>query len=353
MLYVALRYSAMVTANRIVQVRCDKCRQEFHYELIRQGSGSARTSLFGDRDAARWRAMESASKKANRRIAYEADPVPCPKCQWVNQELVDGFRRTCYRSVPLIAAVFAILSAGLYFLLSLDRDSGTSGDLNILSSIAVGLGCGCAALIIRLWLRRMINPNRRFPHAPELPVGTPKAWTADEILGGGPQPAARATLTVAPGAFPGWIVFRVGRLVIPNICCECLGPPIKRYGQLLSRTEPSDQLPPSLCAECSSRLSIRWCAAAGLIVAVAALVAGIIYVGLGADLFVRATLAILFATFALTLGVAIVPNRLVKPYQVRAIDRNRGIFRIRFRSERFNALVRRASADSETASFLG
>ena len=50
----------------------------------------------------------AARKDLARRLERESEMVPCPKCQWVNEDLIARYRRRKYR--PLAWITLAILS---------------------------------------------------------------------------------------------------------------------------------------------------------------------------------------------------------------------------------------------------
>lgn len=72
----------------LVRVQCATCGCEYFYELARIGTGS-RSAPYGigvDRatDFARYHSKRDLAK----RLATEAELVPCPKCNWINEELI-------------------------------------------------------------------------------------------------------------------------------------------------------------------------------------------------------------------------------------------------------------------------
>ena len=101
--YYGKRFNSAFVGVRLVEVVCDKCGCEYQYKLARVGSGTA-GAPYGIGSA---RAALSADKQArdnlNRRLAEEAELVPCPKCQWINDELVLAYRQGRYRGWTMLA----------------------------------------------------------------------------------------------------------------------------------------------------------------------------------------------------------------------------------------------------------
>ena len=89
--------------GRIVRVECAKCGCEYFYELTRIGTGSG-TAPYGIGTASATRsAKEQSQRDLGQRLAFEAELVPCPKCNWINDDLVNGFRLGRYRRLGRVA----------------------------------------------------------------------------------------------------------------------------------------------------------------------------------------------------------------------------------------------------------
>src|SRR5438045_3546259 len=85
------------TGAVIRQVRCERCRTEYYYELARvaKGTGSA---VYGiGKEAARTRAKKSAEKKLAKMLLNDGEAVPCPKCRWIQSGMVRELRTHRHR----------------------------------------------------------------------------------------------------------------------------------------------------------------------------------------------------------------------------------------------------------------
>src|SRR5437660_1384084 len=103
--------------KQIEAVTCEKCQTRFYYELARTGAGAATGFLFAG-DAARRRAAAAAQRNLQVRLSREAELVPCPRCQWINQELIDKCRRLRFGAAPILGVI--LLVVGLLTALMLD-----------------------------------------------------------------------------------------------------------------------------------------------------------------------------------------------------------------------------------------
>lgn len=354
-MYAGKVFTSIATGRRVIHVSCEKCGREFYYELVRHGVGSASAPYYLGQGSAKRRAETSAQKKLKRRLDRESELVPCPKCNWVNESMIEGFRRTSYRQLGSYAwALGAIVTVAMFVTLSLINSKRPDGAAPLVAvAVAVGTGAVCAAplLLVQYFLRHGINPNRTYPRKPVLPLATPKAWTAEELAAPA-KVSNKSELSENAGTPAGeWAMFRAGQLVIPDQwCCECLAPAVTTYKSPY-RVDDRPRLQAPLCAECSSRLRRQWWTTALLTAGGATLASGLLYLVMKGGEGARLTIAIVFAIFALIISLAMLPNWLTQPYKIRTVDASRGIFRIIFRSEQFTEMVRKASADDERSTF--
>ena len=103
--------------GRMVRVACARCECEYFYKFTRVGTGTGTAHYGLGVGRATATANKEAQKDLDRRLATEAELVPCPKCNWINDELIAGFRCGRYRNLgqaaKLIAGIGVIL--GLVF----------------------------------------------------------------------------------------------------------------------------------------------------------------------------------------------------------------------------------------------
>src|SRR5665213_2105223 len=107
------RVDAEQGGGRVVRVECAKCGCEYFYELTRIGTGS-RSVPYGIGVARATRSVQEQSKRdLTRRLATEAELVPCPQCNWINDDLVQGYRCGRYRSFGTLAIGIGVVGTAL------------------------------------------------------------------------------------------------------------------------------------------------------------------------------------------------------------------------------------------------
>src|SRR4051812_7492944 len=96
-IYTQTKFTTTVVGARIVSVNCENCGCDYYFELRRVGTGVG----IAPYSLGQGRAEQSASERANQNIADrlegEAELVPCPKCHWINEELVTAYRKSSYQ----------------------------------------------------------------------------------------------------------------------------------------------------------------------------------------------------------------------------------------------------------------
>lgn len=107
-LYYGKHIEAAQVGGRVARVVCDRCGCEYFYELTRIGTGSE-TAPYGIGTAgATRRAKKQSRRDLQRRLAREAELVPCPKCHWINEHLVWGYRLGRYRHMAVVACAVGV-----------------------------------------------------------------------------------------------------------------------------------------------------------------------------------------------------------------------------------------------------
>src|SRR5438067_1274597 len=94
--YHAKVFKSSTSGLRVESVVCEKCATTFSYELVRVGAGTASAPYYIGQTAAKARADQRARADLQKRLAREAELVPCPKCHWVNDGLIERVRRRRY-----------------------------------------------------------------------------------------------------------------------------------------------------------------------------------------------------------------------------------------------------------------
>src|SRR5438105_396547 len=101
--YYGKTFEASRAGGRVVGVICDHCGCRYYYELTRIGTGANTASYGIGTSRASRKAHEQSERDLQRRLALEAELVPCPQCNWINGELVKGYRLGRYRGVGKFA----------------------------------------------------------------------------------------------------------------------------------------------------------------------------------------------------------------------------------------------------------
>lgn len=223
--YFNVTNTASAIQSKIVSVTCEKCGCAYCYEMTRIGTGInvAHYGIAWHSPGAT--AERQAQFEAKNRLINEAELVPCPKCRWINDDLVSRYRIARFQGLGALAICLAVggIAGTLIWALMLYINHPAErvavpyvivwgAFASVISSLAV--------FVLRIWLWHRIQPNRFYPHAPDLPAGTPPPLILNE----------REELVIAlPDAVPNELrldassmEFQIGRHAFPNVCCICM-----------------------------------------------------------------------------------------------------------------------------------
>jgi hypothetical protein len=339
-------FTATAAGQRLETVVCEKCSTKYHYIITRLATGKGSAPYMVGQQAANERAVAASRSNLEKRLGREAEMVPCPKCHWVNEDLVRRYRRTLYRwmgkfawIIPLAIFFLAIpISMSLYDQLGYNskvpRDVQWSMDvLALLSPVIV--------LLVRHHLRQKVDPNRTYPRSPRLPAGTPPAMlervdpqSGEVVL----EPVANQPR--APRKSSEWAVFRPGQVVFPPVCCICLSQASKSYKEPFRISQSDLQFKVPLCKACARGLKLRWCAAGLVIVAVTTAVSGLLMLVIpGSDVSSREFLFGGLSLFTGGLGLSLFPNWVCRPYRFDVVDGERGVVRLSAKNQSYTEML--------------
>lgn len=347
MIYAGREMTATIAGGRIEPVVCERCRTHFFYELTRVASGKASAPYFLFQGAATNRAEARAGRALATRLDADVEMVPCPKCLWVNKSLIDRYRRGLYRGAGKLNAIILASSfvVGPLLFGVLSEGFGLHSP-NVMAVIPLTVLAAVVAsiivLIVRHRWRMSIDPNRLHPRPPVLPPGTPPAMVEEVDVRTGQTVLRAVPRPEDPQAFGTheWAVLRPGQMKLPPNCCVCLGQPQTYYHSPVSVNSTNEDLPVPLCGTCASRLAGKWwliLLASGFAIAgTASLMAIVMTFG---DAFGRWFLFGTIGGISALVAPVILANSLCRPYQIRAVDPSRGIFRFRAKNAGFTALV--------------
>jgi hypothetical protein len=223
-LYWDKSFSSASVGARLIRVECDQCHSEYFYQLARISTART-TAPYGEGVR---RAQESAGNQSERklheRLAGEAELVPCPNCNWINNDLVEGYRKGQYCYFSGLAIVVAAVGSASSLIAAWFFSVGPAADQAAIPYCMYGgpalfVSIAGVLILFRAWLRSLIQPNRHFPWGPKLPIGSPPALTINPV-DGELAPAARKKpkSSVAENG----IDFQFGRHTLPGVCCSCL-----------------------------------------------------------------------------------------------------------------------------------
>lgn len=330
--YFASRYECSQSGTRIVGVDCEQCRCRYFYELTRIGIGSA-TAPYGLWSGyAEISSKEQSAQELQARLIEEAELVPCPRCQWINEALVEGYRLSRYRwALPLGAGIaffgtVAALIAVSFLQLGPPADRGAVPYVLIIGP-AVSVVIGGLIVLVRNFLRSRIQPNHSFPAPPKLPAGVPPALLVHE-----------ATQTLHPVVCHEvsatgeceWFDFQIGRHRLPKCCSHCLNEASDKHVWTHPITV-AVQLSVPRCADCKRRsrgVYLRaWCLAFPVSLAIG--IGLLLIARLNDDFFwILAGCWVLICLAA----AAFYASARSAPVSLRIVDRSRGILRLKFRN---------------------
>ena len=334
----ATRYQSTAVGGRRVDVRCDQCGCAYHYELTRIGSGSS-ASVYGiGGGAAQRSAAKGSQTDLAKRLQSEAELVPCPKCHWIGDDMVRGYRLGRYRALGTLALYVGVVGVCASLIVAWFVAKGPVNDRPAVPKILligplISVAAAGAIVLIRTLLRGRIQPNARYPNPPVLPLGSPPALMDEPPSGGEPVPQP-ALATTADGH---WIVFQVGRDTLPSVCCECMAPVMPKTGYPII-VVPGLQITIPFCDSCSSRRkrSNRLVGFGVFLLVLAISLATVMAMHLGHDAFWMLLIAaVLISPFV---GAAVAHER-AKPARMAVADASRGVVRLRFRNDDYRRRV--------------
>jgi hypothetical protein len=346
-------FTTKISGQRVASVTCEKCGTPYYYELSRIGIGKASSpySLF-ERAAAR-RAEARAERDLEKQLDRDAELVPCPKCHWVNQDLIDRYRRWRYRVSP--GLVIGVMIAAFFILLVAE---GVVRHLNSEGRAPVGapvfmLGMWLLSpvwiLLIRRSLRRRINPNQSYPRLPALPRGTPAALVERQDKDTGEsylEPAA--SLSESAGQHGDWAMLRLAQAQFPPVCCACLETPSGIYRSPIQFIE-NREIEVPICTTCLHRLRMRWWLVAAMMAVLACgATALFVWTYPGDTNGSPWLLFVILAPLGTLVGVALVPNWLCRPYRIRIIDAHRGIGELSAKNPDYTKLFSKWTSERES-----
>lgn len=341
LIYVSKQFTAAATGSVFRTVHCERCSQPYAYELARVGIGRGAAPYYINQSGAQKRADRAAKKDLAKRLSRDEEAVPCPACGWIQDSMVRSIRSQKYRglvrlvSIGLPAILAILFFAGLFTYL--DRYA-KPGQLIPILQLAVGaVTVAVAILAFRSFLLSRIDPNHLFPQRPVVTPGTPPALIPD----GAGEVERLVPASIEQIEQPDdWVEVQFQRCILPEVCCECLGPHDRVFQTPLA---DNDNLAVPLCRACYRKIVWRWWRWTGISILLALTVAGAIVLSMRkGDAFGRWFLFGLIGLFGSVLTMAALPRMMVKPYRIKVLDSERGVVRLKFRNPQYTRLLMEA-----------
>jgi hypothetical protein len=331
-LYYGKTFESSRAGGCLVGVVCDHCGCTYYYELARIGTGAQTASYGIGSSSASQKAQDQSESDLQRRLAMEAELVPCPRCHWISEDLVEGYRLGRYRGVGKLAFAVGFAGSILSLIVAWFIHIGSPLDRWLMPYLLIGgpatfTGIAMALLLLRGWLRGRIQPNREFSQEPRLPPGTPPALILDEATQN-----LRVALRTSAQADQ-FLDYQFGRHKLPHLCCECLQPGDEGRGYPIQVTRLVHVEIPR-CAACAGKSHRQWQRISlvfillGLLVG-AAMVVVMALASVELWIIVVSSLVLFGATLVLT---SVVADARTAPVKVAGGDRSRGVLRLRFRN---------------------
>jgi len=336
---VILITEAKATGTKCVSAQCERCGAPFEYQITRTAVAHAPSALS-------FHAQKRARVKLERMLNTEHELVPCPSCQWVNEEAIRQFRKTRHRNMTPLTVLFALvgLVAATFFYFGainiFDHPPSLREPFFLGVIFATLLICG-GRLLWQARLRARIDPNNHAPGVPPtVPAGTPPAV----LRSSEGVPVASIPSTSPDVENSAWAIFRAGTLQLPSLCCKCLDPAATQFrwpiiGEL--------RVDVPLCACCArSNMTVLW-----LNIISPAPVCFLIAWGIAQFVPILDTTAIYTVTglaafifYVAYLG-SVIPR--IVPCRLQVSDPQRALWKISFKNQDYTALVIHALAEAE------
>jgi hypothetical protein len=346
LIFVGKVFTSTAFGRRLETVICEKCSTRYHYVLSRIGIGQGSAAYLMGQQSASNRAMDASRANLAKRLNREAELVPCPRCHWVNEDLIQRHRKTLYRRAPKLMMIVGgvLFLAGLLISTPLFDIYGYNSKLpGLIISMFLWLALisPVVILLIRRNLRMRVDPNHTYPGSPQLPLGTPPALVEKlDPKSGQPVLEPVANQPELPGNAGEWAVFRPGQIFFPPVCCFCLSQATKTYTAPFKVSHKDVVFSLPLCAACSKKLMIRWCLAALFILVVTLGGSGLlVWMIPGGDAFGHWMMFCILGLFAGLFGVAMFPNWICRPYRSKVVDSDRGIVKLAVKNQSYTDLL--------------
>ncbi|HEX4795304.1 MAG TPA: hypothetical protein VH370_16025 [Humisphaera sp.] len=159
------RVWASTTAVAVKNVHCEHCGNDYSYQLARRCVGDVVAPFILNEDAAKEEALQIASRRVARKLSSDTEIAPCPKCGWLEADMVRELHRRAYRWMFIVGAFGSSLCAAsvLIGILAGTRMFSSPMEQREITMAANLAAIGIAFAVVFLGGRRLlvsrINPN--------------------------------------------------------------------------------------------------------------------------------------------------------------------------------------------------
>ena len=316
---------------------CEKCGCAYFYELTRFGTGSTEAA-YGVLELSHLTARQQAETEARHHLLNDAELVPCPACQWVNEDLVTRFRIARTAGWAALTTEVILAGAALTLLATLVGyfHAGLSWGLIVYMTVPGILVTAMVVAMIKAmqkWIERGIQPNCADPDGRSLPFGTPSALVRNEQ--GQLVPAIRDSSDDRSYGECKTMALQLGRQLLDGSrCCLCMDD-ASPMSSVTIRPIAGFEIRMGLCWRCGLRHSLfsgaKWVGAGLIVFAAMTLLAFQLGIREEGNIVVN----LLFS-----LAVSLIVWLCVRyPIGVKVMDATRGVLRLYYRNPKFPDLV--------------
>lgn len=182
-----MNYSAVAVGGTFKAVRCEACRHEYVYHLIREGSGDKTSILFLDNDGAKATAEAEAKEELGRLLEKGVELVPCPACGHYQENMRRKARRLHRRWMLYTGGTILVLlgPAAMFATIVNAINKSEPGAASIPWPVFVGVLTafallGSALIAAKYLLARKYDPNSA-PVEIRLQLGRERATPRDKF----------------------------------------------------------------------------------------------------------------------------------------------------------------------------
>jgi hypothetical protein len=320
-------------------VICEQCNCKYFYQLTRTTRSSTNSPFRMLDERAQQVAEERAKESLKTALESDIDPVACPKCGWVQEDMVRAMKDN--KSMAMVWATLGLtVVIGIIgrFVWTESRDSSSVERIHeVIAWTAAAAGfASIAAILTHVVQVIMIQPNEGYPDRPSKPLLGPPALKIRE--------SDRISTTLIPARFAppeiknGWIALQVTNWGPPDCCMMCLSDDVFGGFDYPLRFRPSMPMP--ICKRCYHGFQLKWWL---IVLGISVAIYFAIYriaASTEMDLFELSMFVGLIGTFASAMISPFTASLLLKPFRVRSINFRSGWSRFRFRNSGFTELIR-------------